>query len=34
MPACARCSLEEQCRPKRLEKPPAVRRWLAGQIAG
>ncbi|MFA7440363.1 MAG: CRISPR-associated protein Cas4 [Sphingomonadaceae bacterium] len=31
-PGCRRCSLEEQCRPKRLEKPPAVQRWIAGQI--
>ncbi|MEJ2411368.1 MAG: CRISPR-associated protein Cas4 [Novosphingobium sp.] len=34
MPACRRCSLADQCQPKRLEKPPAVQRWLARQIAG
>ncbi|WP_298670757.1 CRISPR-associated protein Cas4 [uncultured Sphingomonas sp.] len=33
MPACKRCSIADQCRPKRLEKPPAVQRWLAGQLA-
>lgn len=33
MPACRRCSLADQCRPKRLEKPPSIRRWLAGQLA-
>jgi CRISPR-associated exonuclease Cas4 len=33
MPACKRCSLADQCRPKRLEKPPAVQRWLIGQVA-
>lgn len=33
MPGCKRCSLAEQCRPKRLEKPPAVQCWLAGQLA-
>jgi CRISPR-associated exonuclease Cas4 len=32
-PACARCSLLEACRPGRLEAPPRVARWLAGQIA-
>lgn len=31
-PACRRCSLEDLCRPDRLEKPPRVARWLAGQI--
>lgn len=33
LPACRRCSLADQCQPKRLEKPPAVQRWLARQIA-
>lgn len=32
-PGCERCSLREGCRPKRLEAPPAIERWLAGQIA-
>lgn len=32
MPACLRCSLAETCRPARLEKPPAIRRWLLRQI--
>jgi CRISPR-associated exonuclease Cas4 len=31
-PACRRCSLEDLCQPERLEKPPAVARWLAAQI--
>jgi CRISPR-associated exonuclease Cas4 len=33
MPGCKRCSLADRCRPQRLEKPPAVQRWLAGQLA-
>ena len=32
-PACRRCSLESLCEPGRLETPPAVARWLAGQLA-
>lgn len=32
-PACRRCSMESLCRPDRLEKPPRIARWLAGQIA-
>lgn len=32
MAGCRRCSLEELCRPARLEKPPRVARWLAAQI--
>jgi CRISPR-associated exonuclease Cas4 len=32
-PACRRCSLEVLCQPSRLERPPHVARWLAGQIA-
>ncbi len=34
MPACRRCSLEALCQPARLEKPPAVARWLAAQVEG
>jgi len=30
--ACRRCSLAETCQPDRLEKAPAVRRWLLRQI--
>jgi CRISPR-associated exonuclease Cas4 len=33
MPACRSCSLAEQCRPERLERPPVVRQWLAAQLA-
>lgn len=33
MPGCKRCSLADQCRPKRLERPPTIRRWLIGQLA-
>ncbi|HWK35211.1 CRISPR-associated protein Cas4 [Sphingomonas sp.] len=33
MPACKHCSLADHCRPKRLERPPSVQRWLAGQLA-
>lgn len=32
-PACRRCSLAEECQPKRLQKPPAIQRWLSRQIA-
>jgi CRISPR-associated exonuclease Cas4 len=32
MPACKRCSMEAVCQPKRLQKPPGIARWLAGQI--
>lgn len=32
MPACRHCSLETLCQPSRLEKPPAVERWLAAQL--
>ncbi|WP_244475650.1 CRISPR-associated protein Cas4 [Methylobacterium sp. Leaf466] len=31
-PACRRCSLQDLCRPDRLEKPPRIARWLAHQI--
>ena len=33
MPACRRCSLEALCQPARLQKPPPIARWLAGQLA-
>lgn len=33
MPGCRQCSLADQCRPKRLDAPPSIQRWLAGQIA-
>lgn len=32
IPGCKHCSLANQCRPKRLEKPPGVQRWLAAQL--
>ena len=32
MPACRRCSLQELCRPDRLEKPPKIARWLERQL--
>jgi CRISPR-associated exonuclease Cas4 len=32
-PACHRCSLYDACQPRRLQKPPSVARWLAGQLA-
>lgn len=32
MPACRRCSLEALCQPGRMEKPPAIARWLAEQL--
>ena len=32
MPACRHCSLEVDCQPARLENPPSVQRWLAGQL--
>ncbi|HEX3864377.1 MAG TPA: CRISPR-associated protein Cas4 [Stellaceae bacterium] len=32
-PVCRRCSLYDSCQPQRLEKPPRVARWLAGQLA-
>lgn len=31
-PCCRSCSLEEICRPDRLEKPPSISRWLARQL--
>jgi len=33
VPACKRCSIADQCRPKRLERPPAVQHWLSRQLA-
>jgi CRISPR-associated exonuclease Cas4 len=33
-PACGNCSMQEICRPQRLEKPPRIAAWLAGQIGG
>lgn len=30
--ACKRCSLVSVCRPKRMERPPSVARWLATQL--
>lgn len=32
LPGCIRCSLAERCRPKRLENPPAIQRWLVRQL--
>lgn len=31
-PACRRCSLNDRCRPERLERPPSIRRWLERQL--
>ncbi|BBD98782.1 CRISPR-associated protein Cas4 [Sphingobium amiense] len=31
-PGCKHCSLADQCRPTRLEKPPCVQRWLTAQL--
>ncbi|WP_375463942.1 CRISPR-associated protein Cas4 [uncultured Methylobacterium sp.] len=31
-PTCRRCSLEDLCRPDRLETPPRIARWLANQV--
>ncbi|NNM71294.1 CRISPR-associated protein Cas4 [Enterovirga aerilata] len=33
IPGCRRCSLQDACRPDRLQKPPSVARWLARQLA-
>ena len=33
IPGCAACSLEDACRPDRLEAAPAIDRWLAAQLA-
>jgi CRISPR-associated exonuclease Cas4 len=32
IPACRSCSLEGMCHPGRLERPPAVARWLRAQL--
>ncbi len=32
-PGCRRCSMVDLCQPKRLERPPSVAAWLAGQLA-
>ena len=31
-PACEKCSMQEICRPQRLERPPHIANWLARQI--
>ncbi len=31
-PACGKCSMQELCRPQRLERPPPIATWLAAQI--
>lgn len=33
MPVCRHCSLAQTCRPEKLEKPPAIARWLSRQVA-
>jgi CRISPR-associated exonuclease Cas4 len=33
-PACDKCSMQDICRPQRLEKPPRIAAWLASQISG
>lgn len=33
LPGCRQCSLEDACRPDRLERPPSVARWLDAQLA-
>lgn len=33
MPACRHCSLAQTCQPDKLEKPPAIARWLERQVA-
>lgn len=32
MPGCRHCSLRDDCRPERLERPQQVHRWLARQL--
>lgn len=32
-PGCRQCSLHDECRPERLEKPARIARWLAAQLA-
>lgn len=34
IPGCRACSLHELCRPERLQAPPSVASWLAGQLRG
>jgi len=31
-PACEKCSLQDICRPRKLEKPPSIAAWLASQL--
>lgn len=31
-PACNKCSMQEICRPQRMEKPPHIANWLSSQI--
>jgi CRISPR-associated exonuclease Cas4 len=33
-PACEKCSMQDICRPQKLEKPPRIATWLASQISG
>ncbi len=33
-PGCKSCSLQAACQPGRLQRPPAVARWLAAQMEG
>jgi CRISPR-associated exonuclease Cas4 len=33
MPACKNCSMQDICRPHRLEKPPHIANWLVSQIS-
>jgi CRISPR-associated exonuclease Cas4 len=32
-PACGKCSMQELCRPRQLERPPSIANWLRRQIA-
>ncbi len=34
MPGCKSCSLQDACQPGRLQRPPAVARWLLAQMEG
>ena len=34
MPGCRSCSLQDACQPGRLQRPPAVARWLLAQMEG
>lgn len=34
MPACRHCSLQDECLPERLARPPGVMRWFAAQLEG